>query len=177
MGENVNEGISEWENCKKHFAVGDSIRGIVAASYDFGIFVDIGYSCVGFVDVLGMNRDSFPSSLDQLAVGSTLKMVVVGHRDDEKRILLSMRDADFSINEDWAVMRRLTQAGDVVVTRSPVWHGDSLYVAIDEMRFWGKVVNGCRDMYDLWQEGNSTQSEIVGFDEHEKRILLRIRPE
>ncbi|MBS1911885.1 MAG: S1 RNA-binding domain-containing protein [Bacteroidetes bacterium] len=157
--------------------MGDSIHGIVVASYDFGVFVDIGHSCVGFVDVLGLNRNRSLSIPSQFAVGSSLKLVVVGHRDEEKRIWLSMQDAAFSINEDWAIMRSLTRDGDDVVVRNPVWHGGALYVAIDKIRFLGKIVNAGRDVHDFLQEGNTMHCEIVGFDEHEKCLLLRTYPE
>jgi ribosomal protein S1 len=90
---------NDWEAAKRAFPPGARVTGTVQAQVPFGVFVNIPDSpfqglimLVHFKDGERMTKDELPP------VGSRVSAVVLGHKEFEHQIVLSVRPSDLGVN-------------------------------------------------------------------------------
>ena len=81
----------EWELAKEKWKIGQVAKATVVHCAPHGVFVDLGAGAVGFItvpdltDVPPATEDDFPE------VGDEIEAVVLGYREGNRQIALSMR--------------------------------------------------------------------------------------
>jgi len=92
-----NQTETEWKRAKTSFPVGAVVEGRVETVYDFGAFVSLpGTDFLGVIVITSLSDSQRALSQDDFPqVGSDVRAVVVGHRDLNHQIALSLRESDF----------------------------------------------------------------------------------
>lgn len=87
---------TSWEELKVVLSVGDEVSGMVMKHEAFGVFVDIGCRFDGLIEIIAfrdegiMTPDMFP------AVGTQVKAKVLGFRESNNQIWLSVEPSQLS---------------------------------------------------------------------------------
>ena len=88
---------SNWVGDKKTFPIGTVVEGRVEMVHEFGAFVSIPGACFpGIIVITSLSDSSRALSVEDFPqVGTAVRAVVVGHRDLNRQIALSLRESDF----------------------------------------------------------------------------------
>lgn len=87
---------TSWEELKAVLNVGDEVSGVVLKHEAFGVFVDIGCRFDGLIEIIAfldagiMTPNMFP------AVGTRVKAKVLGFRETNNQIWLSVKPSQLS---------------------------------------------------------------------------------
>ncbi len=98
-------GQTSWEELKAVLNVGDEVSGVVLKHEAFGVFVDIGCGFDGLIEIIAfrdegiMTPDMFP------AVGAQVKAKVLGFRESNNQIWLSIKPSQWSSSPGGASAR------------------------------------------------------------------------
>ena len=82
-----------WENVSKRFAVGSVVTGTVTKLVEFGAFVSLDEGIEGLVHISQLADRRIARPDEVVAVGQTVTIKVIGLREQEHRISLSIRQA------------------------------------------------------------------------------------
>lgn len=90
-----------WSEFKEAHPPGHHLKGTVLRRRPYGFFVDVGAAFEGFVDILNYIADdeiaapaSFPPE------GATISVKVLGYRDSDRQVQLSMRKYEPELSEE-----------------------------------------------------------------------------
>ncbi|MEA4882203.1 MAG: bifunctional 4-hydroxy-3-methylbut-2-enyl diphosphate reductase/30S ribosomal protein S1 [Clostridia bacterium] len=104
-----------WEDASRKFAVGSVVRGTVTKLVDFGAFVSLADGIEGLVHIsqLADRRVAKPDEI--VSVGQEVSVKVIGLREQEHRISLSMKQAaEDGERSDYRKYMKENKADDVV---------------------------------------------------------------
>lgn len=83
-----------WEAFKKNVEVGSVVEGTVVNLLDFGAFVRLNDGVDGLLHVSQISKEHVNKPADILKMGEKIMVKIIDVNEDEKRISLSMKDAD-----------------------------------------------------------------------------------
>ena len=89
-----------WEAFKKNVEVGSVVEGTVVNLLDFGAFVRLNDGVDGLLHVSQISKDHINKPADILKIGEKIMVKIIDVNEDEKRISLSMKDADEDNTEE-----------------------------------------------------------------------------
>ncbi len=83
-----------WQSIQERYKVGDIVEGKVTKTASFGAFVELEGGIDGLIHISELSNEHVNKAKDVVTVGSTVKCRVKNINTEEKRIGLSLRDAD-----------------------------------------------------------------------------------
>ena len=86
-----------WQSIQERYKVGDIVEGKVTKTASFGAFVELEGGIDGLIHISELSNEHVNKAKDVVTVGSTVKCRVKNINTEEKRIGLSLRDADSSV--------------------------------------------------------------------------------
>ena len=89
-----------WEAFKKNVEVGSVVEGTVVNLLDFGAFVRLNDGVDALLHVSQISKDHINKPADILKIGEKIMVKIIDVNEDEKRISLSMKDADEDNTEE-----------------------------------------------------------------------------
>ena len=91
------KGNASWLADKERFPIGTLIEGRIEQVHEFGAFISIPGACSpGILVITSLVDSDRPLSVgDFPQAGTVVRAVVVGHRDLNRQIALSLRESDF----------------------------------------------------------------------------------
>ena len=171
------------ENLEKMLAQiheGDIVEGRVVRLTPFGAFVEIGPGVEGLVHISELSWSRVDDPKEVVAVDSTIKVKVIGIKQDEKgtKIALSRKQAD---GNPWETVQDHIDRGAVLEGKVrrlmpfgafvEILPGIEGMVHVSEMA-WGRRVNKPEEVVSV---GDSVRVKVLDIDPETKRISLSIR--
>ncbi|ACM20718.1 ribosomal protein S1 [Geotalea daltonii FRC-32] len=89
-----------WSEIPSKYRSGTRVKGKVTSITDFGIFLEIEEGIEGLVHISELSQEKLASTKDFAAVGDELEAVVLGVDDVEKKIALSIKALQTTIDKD-----------------------------------------------------------------------------
>lgn len=167
-----------WQAIKDKFPIGSSVKGIVVAMADFGVFVRLEDGIEGLVHTseLSWGRAKHPSKL--FHIGDEVTAMVLDVDEKSRRIALSLKALEKSPVE------RVSEKYDVgarVKTKISGVAEFGLFVELDEdvqgLVHIGEIswTDRVEDLATQFKEGDETEVLVTGFDEVRQRISCSIK--
>ncbi len=85
-----------WEELKAVLNVGDEISGVVVKHEVFGVFVDIGCKFDGLIEIVDFRDEGIMAPEMYPVVGAQVRAKVMGFRDSNNQIWLSVKPSQLS---------------------------------------------------------------------------------
>lgn len=82
-----------WDDINSHFSEGDVVEGRVTRLQAFGAFVELKEGIEGLVHISQIAEERISKPQERLSVGQTVKVMVLGIDEAQKRISLSIKEA------------------------------------------------------------------------------------
>src|SRR3712207_6793650 len=89
-----------WNNVSSKFKVNDIVEGKVVKLLDFGAFVEILGGVEGLVHITEITDENIAKPSDVLKKGDKVKVKILEINENDKRIALSIKDADNKVAEE-----------------------------------------------------------------------------
>lgn len=89
-----------WNNVSSKFKVNDVVEGKVVKLLDFGAFVEILGGVEGLVHITEITDENIAKPSDVLKKGDKVKVKILEINEDNKRIALSIKDAENKVAEE-----------------------------------------------------------------------------
>lgn len=83
-----------WDNMSEHLNEGDILEGKVTRLQPFGAFVEIKEGLEGLVHISQISEERISKPQEKLHVGQMVKVMVLGVEPEQKRISLSIKEAE-----------------------------------------------------------------------------------
>lgn len=90
-----------WENIHSLFTEGDVVMGKVVRLQPFGAFVELREGLEGLVHISQISEERISKPQEKLHLGQDVKVMVMGINAEEKRISLSIKEAESAELEDF----------------------------------------------------------------------------
>ncbi|MBQ9366318.1 MAG: 30S ribosomal protein S1 [Victivallales bacterium] len=91
-------GDDPWQTIQDRYKVGDIVEGKVTKTASFGAFVELEGGIDGLIHISELSNEHVNKAKDVVTVGSIVKCRVKNINTEEKRIGLSLRDADSPVS-------------------------------------------------------------------------------
>lgn len=91
--------VEPWEAFKKNVEIGSVVEGTVVNLLDFGAFVRLNDGVDGLLHVSQISKDHINKPADVLKMGEKIMVKIIEVNEEEKRISLSIKEADEDVNE------------------------------------------------------------------------------
>ncbi|MBR4124712.1 MAG: 30S ribosomal protein S1 [Victivallales bacterium] len=91
-------GDDPWQTIQDRYKVGDIVEGKVTKTASFGAFVELEGGIDGLIHISELSNEHVNKAKDVVTVGSVVKCRVKNINTEEKRIGLSLRDADSPVS-------------------------------------------------------------------------------
>ncbi|MBP6491996.1 MAG: 30S ribosomal protein S1 [Clostridia bacterium] len=90
-----------WKGMSEYYKVDDIIEGTVVRLMDFGAFIEIEDGIEGLVHISEISSERIRKPSDKLKVGDKVTAVILKVDEENKRISLSMKEAEGQTTEDF----------------------------------------------------------------------------
>ncbi len=90
-----------WKGMSEYYKVDDIIEGTVVRLMDFGAFIEIEDGIEGLVHISEISSERIRKPSDKLKVGDNVTAVILKVDEENKRISLSMKEAEGQTTEDF----------------------------------------------------------------------------
>jgi small subunit ribosomal protein S1 len=168
-----------WETAPERFPAGTRAQGKVVGVADYGVFVELDAGVEGLVHVSEMSwskRKQHPSKLAQ--VGDAAEVVVLDVRPEQRRISLSLRQAQ---PDPWADLaqkypvgtqvkgrvRNLTEFGAFV----EIEEGFDGLIHVSDISWTGRVKNPA----EAFKKGDVVEAKVLKIDKVSRRVSLGVK--
>ena len=110
---NVDE--DPWQGAADYYKADDLVEGTVVRLVDFGAFIEIEAGIEGLVHLSEISSERIRKPSDKLKVGDRVQAVILNMDEKNKRLSLSMREAEGQVTEDVDLAReeQSTTLGDL----------------------------------------------------------------
>lgn len=156
------------------FKEGDIIEGTVVALDNDEVLVDIGYKSEGVIPIqeLAIRRASNPSEV--VAVGDVIEALVLDKEDDEGRLILSKKRAQYE--RAWGRIAALTDSGGTVTGPVIEVVKGGLIVDIGLRGFLPASLVELRRVRDLDPYiGQTIEAKVIELDRNRNNVVLSRR--
>ncbi len=166
-----------WQEAAVRYPVGAQVAGTVVSITDFGVFIRLEEDIEGLVHLSELSW-SFPSKPNEIvSVGDEVNVVVLSCNTKERKMSLSMRqaqrdpwdDVQKKYKKDTCVsgeVSKITPFGAFIKLEE----GIEGLIHISELS-WGHIARPS----DLLKEGEIVETKILGSNAKERRISLSLR--
>ena len=156
------------------FKEGDIVEGTVVALDNDEVLVDIGYKSEGVIPIqeLAIRRANNPSEV--VAVGDVIEALVLDKEDDEGRLILSKKRAQYE--RAWGKIQALTDSGGTVTGPVIEVVKGGLIVDIGLRGFLPASLVELRRVRDLDPYiGQSIEAKVIELDRNRNNVVLSRR--
>ena len=168
-----------WDSALDRYALGQTVRGVVTRTTDFGAFVEIEPSIEGLVHLSEMSWSKrILKATEVMKAGDIIEAVIITLNPVERRISLSLKQA---LGDPWAEASKWLHVGAVVSgpVASITKFGAFIQVAegVEGLVHISEIVADRRLNHpsDVLHVGEHVQAQVLGVDPAKRQLRLSIK--
>ena len=183
-GQRISLGLKQlqadpWDTAGERYALGQTVRGLVTRTTDFGAFVEIEPGVEGLVHLSEMSwTKRILKATEVMKAGDAIEAVVISLNPVERRISLSLKQA---LGDPWAEAQKWLHVGAVVEgpVASITKFGAFVQVAegVEGLVHISEIVADRRLNHpsDVLHTGQRVRAQVLGVDAEKRQLRLSMK--